>query len=268
VTFTLDSDNAAAEVDMGVRFNRGTSGGGEDAELRWVAASGLFRMLTQHTTATRAGLDVAKLQVAGSDVVETDGALAAAALKAARLYTFGANGATAYGVKLTLMGSAGAPSSGAHTAGELAIDSAGVLFACVVDGTPGTWQQVGKQDAARVVSIADASGSSAGATLDCTIQIKDAYGNNVAVATQIEIYLMDDVDGVADAGNVTAFSVPTGTLVRAVTANKVYRVKTNASGTAVIRVTNSIADTVYVLARPAPGSPVLDCGDSGAMVWS
>jgi hypothetical protein len=34
---------------------------------------------------------------------------------------------------------AGAPTTGAHVAGELYADSAGALFSCVTTGTPGTW---------------------------------------------------------------------------------------------------------------------------------
>jgi len=36
----------------------------------------------------------------------------------------------------------GAPTSGLHHAGELYVDSAGLLFYCTADGTPGTWHQV------------------------------------------------------------------------------------------------------------------------------
>ena len=37
---------------------------------------------------------------------------------------------------------AGAPTSGLHHAGELYVDSTGLLFYCTTDGTPGTWKQV------------------------------------------------------------------------------------------------------------------------------
>jgi hypothetical protein len=36
----------------------------------------------------------------------------------------------------------GAPTSGVHHRGELYVDSAGLLFYCSADGTPGTWHQV------------------------------------------------------------------------------------------------------------------------------
>jgi hypothetical protein len=37
------------------------------------------------------------------------------------------------------MDSAGPPASGAHLRGELVVDSAGNLYLCTADGTPGTW---------------------------------------------------------------------------------------------------------------------------------
>ncbi|MEJ7584088.1 MAG: hypothetical protein WKF43_08360 [Acidimicrobiales bacterium] len=36
----------------------------------------------------------------------------------------------------------GSPSSGAHSQGELVIDSAGDMFVCTAAGTPGTWRKV------------------------------------------------------------------------------------------------------------------------------
>jgi hypothetical protein len=45
-------------------------------------------------------------------------------------------------IRLAAAGTAGAPTSGLHHRGELYVDSAGVLFYCTTDGTPGTWKQV------------------------------------------------------------------------------------------------------------------------------
>jgi hypothetical protein len=39
-------------------------------------------------------------------------------------------------------GTAGRPTSGTHTKGELYIDSAAALFVCAASGTPGTWRKV------------------------------------------------------------------------------------------------------------------------------
>ena len=41
--------------------------------------------------------------------------------------------------------STGAPKTGAHQLGELYVDSAGVLWICTLNGTPGTWVKVGSQ---------------------------------------------------------------------------------------------------------------------------
>jgi hypothetical protein len=75
------------------------------------------------------------------------------------LYGYGVNGATGVtgnsttGVgavlsgglaplRLTPSGATGAPAAGAHTAGELYVDSNGDLFYCTAAGTPGTWIQL------------------------------------------------------------------------------------------------------------------------------
>jgi len=266
-SFTLDQDNAGAGANGQLRQNRGSTDA-EDAAVEWDETNDRWRSLSQHTTRTLCPHEASSFIVAGTAIIDTGGTIVAAGISATRLYTFGANGGTAYGVKLVLGGAASAPTSGAHTAGELALGSDGSFHVCTADGSPGTWQQVGKQDNTRVISIANASGASATNPLDCTIQVKDQFGNNVAVETLLEVHLMDDAGDVAYAANVTAVSVPTGTIGLAVTANKVYFLKTNASGTAVLRVTNSIADDVFVKVRQAPGSPALSATDEGKMTWS
>jgi hypothetical protein len=45
-------------------------------------------------------------------------------------------------LKLNPKGTAGKPTSGAHTKGEIYLDSAGTLFVCTANGTPGTWRKV------------------------------------------------------------------------------------------------------------------------------
>ena len=58
---------------------------------------------------------------------------------------FGGGGASFEGgraqLKLVAASSRGRP-SGAHTKGEIYMDSAGALFVCVKGGTPGTWRKV------------------------------------------------------------------------------------------------------------------------------
>jgi hypothetical protein len=45
-------------------------------------------------------------------------------------------------LKIVPKGSVGKPTSGAHTKGEVYMDSAGALFVCMAGGTPGTWRKV------------------------------------------------------------------------------------------------------------------------------
>lgn len=265
-TFTLDSDNAGAGASQQVRFNRGSTDA-EDAAIEWDETNDRYNLRKQHTTNTLAPVNASEVQVGGTAAIESDGDLAAASIATDQLYTFGANGNPANGVKLTPAGSTGAPAAGAHTAGELHVDSAGKVFVCTANGTPGTWQQVGKQDGVLVPSVGDGS-ASAGNPASCTIQIKDGFGNNVTQATLLIVNLMDDSNGAAFAPNTSGFSVSVGTLVRTITANKTFVCKTDANGTLTFGVTNSIADNVSVLIEPAPGSPALDCQDTGALAWS
>jgi hypothetical protein len=45
-------------------------------------------------------------------------------------------------LRIVPKGSAGKPTSGAHTKGEIYMDSAGTLFVCTANGTPGMWKKV------------------------------------------------------------------------------------------------------------------------------
>jgi hypothetical protein len=45
-------------------------------------------------------------------------------------------------LRIVPKGSAGKPTTGTHTKGEIYMDSAGTMFVCTVDGTPGTWRRV------------------------------------------------------------------------------------------------------------------------------
>jgi hypothetical protein len=45
-------------------------------------------------------------------------------------------------LKLAPSGTAGKPTAGAHTKGELYMDSTATLYVCTVAGTPGTWRRL------------------------------------------------------------------------------------------------------------------------------
>lgn len=267
-TFTLDSDNAGAEADQDILFNRGSTDA-EDAAIRWVAASDLFRFLTQNSTATRAKVDAAGYQVAGSDVLDTSGDLVAAAISTTLLYTFGANGATPYGILLTPSGSSGAPGSGTHAKGELAIDTDGVLWICTTAGTPGTWKRSGSSTNLQVVSIPDGSGL-ATANIDITIQVVDIDGNSLSGVYYLIVGAYDDTDGAALAANATISVPSTGSKVRddhfqGTSSAKVILCKTNSSGQLGLRIVNTIADSVYIIAQAGPQSRFLNCQDVGTI---
>ena len=265
-TWTLDQENEGAGASQQVRFNRGSSDA-EDAALEWHEGDARFNARAQHDTATLAPLNTAALLVGGATVIATDGDLEAGALAADQLYTFGANGSTPNGLRLTPAGAGGAPSGGAHAAGELHVDSAGVLYVCTGAGTPGTWTRVGKQDQMVVADVGNGAGSAGGA-LTFSVQLRDASGGALALAALLRVRLMADVDGAADAPNTSSVSATVGSIVRTLAADVDLVCKTDAAGLLTLSVTNSIAGTVYALVAPAPGSPALDCRDMGALVWS
>ncbi len=265
-SFTTDNDNAAgAGADQQYRCERGTDDA-EDAALEWDETNNRWNVLKQHSTRTACPLNASALMVAGSDVLDSSGDLVAAAIKTTLLYVFGANGATPYGVKLTPGGGA-APAGGAHTVGELAVDTNGIIYVCTGAGTPGTWIQIGKQDARAVLSVGNGAAAAPGAAT-CTIQVVDGSGDNKAATQIFDVYLMNDDEGAAEAGNCGAFTVTTGSAVRTITADKIYRVKTDANGTLVFTVTNTIPDSVYVLCLPAPGTGVVNCVDHGTLTFT
>lgn len=266
-SLTIDQDNSGAGVDLQLRFNRGSSDA-EDATLMWDEANDRFVLATQHSTLTAAPLKVASLLIGATTVLDTSGKLAAAAINASALYVFGANGATAYGVRLTAAGSSGAPSSGAHTKGELHIDSGGVLYVCTADGTPGTWYRAANQTTSvYVVSIGDATSGSS--PVNCTLQIKDLAGANAAQVEFVELGVYQDSDGAADASDATIDNSPvTGTFVRWITTNKRAVYKTDASGTLTVDVTFTTPGSCYVIAAATARSRCLDCSDIATVTKS
>lgn len=277
--FVTDNDNAGAGVDGGLRHNRGTSGGGEDAAVRWVEASVLWRLLAQHTTGTLAALDVLKLLIGGTEIIDDAGKLLQAAIDATTAYDFAL-------LRITPSGSSGAPSSGTHSKGELAIDTNGVIYVCTADGTPGTWSVIGNQatalsagvvtttalsdaiaDTLPVVDMPDVSGG--GASLTLALQIKDKQGANLAEAVYVQVGVYADADAAAEASGQTISNSPTaGSFIRWVSTDKVAVYKTSAAGLLQVAISLPSPGTVYALAAPTTGSRALDCSDKATVTRS
>jgi len=91
---------------------------------------------------------------------------------------------------LTPAATPGAPTAGAHSAGELYVDSHGVLFQCTTAGTPGTWVPVVTTGA---LSLGEANAASA------TTSVTTSVGIGLAGATSA-----DGGDGVAGTDTSTA----------------------------------------------------------------
>lgn len=261
-SFTLDSDNAGAGADTQYRANRGSTDS-EDAALEWDETNDRWNVLEQHTTGTACPINASEIQVAGTAVIESDGDLAAASIAADQLYVFGANGSSPYGVRLTASGSSGAPASGTHAVGELALDTNAVLYICTSDGTPGTWKKLGDSsfsylDEMLQVTMDNPTG---GSPQDVTIQIKDREGNNLSEVVYLEVGVWDDADGGTEATNATIAVGGSGTLVRSVSAGKRLVCKTDSSGELIITVTDGTTESVYLTAAASHRSHMLDCTD-------
>lgn len=81
---------------------------------------------------------------------------------------------------------------------------------------------------------------------DVTIQLKDIAGANVAAKTVARVWLSDAAAGAptASAPDV-GFTVQTGVLLAAITANKVLDVISDATGVIVVRIDHAGADTTW-----------------------
>lgn len=262
--FVIDQDNASTGVDVSIAFNRGSSG--NDATLLWDHSETRFEITTDGSTL--AGINCGGVLISGVSTITSGGKLAIAAIDSSLVYEFAAGG-----LKIEPNGSSGAPASGTHADGELYFDSNHVLWVCTADGTPGTWKRAGDLSISGVfqVSIGDSSGASP-RTVD--VQVKDRAGNNVAEEVYLQIGVYEDAEGADVATNATITDVPTGTEIAngqhegSVESTKKKIVKTNSSGLVQIEVTNGTAETVYLLAEPAPRSACLDCRDIGTVVTS
>jgi len=93
------------------------------------------------------------------------------------------------------------------------------------------------------VSVVDATGNAG----TCTIQVKDAAGNNLAERFLIRTWIADAEYSEPDPQ--TDYSVSTGELMRELEADADYEVISDASGTVVMDIATSGAKTVYCMAE-------------------
>ena len=239
----IDADNEGAGVDMAVRFNRGTDGGGEDAELEWDEANDRFNLAEKHTTGTLAKLNLLELLISGTKLLDADGAAKVAA--------------------------AVAGDGLAHAAGVLSV---GVDDSTIeIDTDKGrlkdggiTTQKLGDTlaDDLAFISVPDASGPN---PQTITIQAQDAQGNNLAEVVYLEVGVFDDADGQTEATNATIADGGAGSFLDAISANKRYRAKTDSSGQLQVQITDGTPETAYVLAGPTRRSGRLNCEDIGTV---
>lgn len=243
--FTLDADNAGAGADQQIRFNRGSTDA-EDAAVEWDETNDRLNALKQHATKTLCPLNASALQIGGTTLVDAAGAAKVTAAVA--------------GEGLT------------HSAGVLAVNPDGSTLEINTDqvrvkdgGVTAAKLSDALADKLAQVSISDASGAS---PRTVTVQILDVQGNSLAEVVVLQVGVYQDEYGAATATNATIAVGATGTLIKAVTANKELICRTDSAGALTLTITDATLETVYVLARATVRSKLLDCSDKGTVTIS
>lgn len=72
-SFILDADNASTGADQQVRFNRGSTDT-EDAAVEWDESNDRFNFRKQHSTSTQSPINASAYQVAGTALLDSNGA--------------------------------------------------------------------------------------------------------------------------------------------------------------------------------------------------
>lgn len=242
-SFTLDSDNAGAEVDQDYRANRGSTDA-EDAALRWDASDDRWQALEQHTTGTRCPVDASEFQVDGTAALDSDGAAKVAAAVA------GGGLAHAAGVLSVNVDD----STIEIDTNVVQVKDGGITAAMLADAVADKLVQV---------SIPDANGAN---PQTVQLQMLDRQGNNLAEVCYVRVAVYDDADGTTAAVNATIATGAAGSTVRSEVATKDLVCKTDATGALDIAVTDGVSETVYLLAQPTTRSRTLDCADIGTVV--
>ena len=87
-------------------------------------------------------------------------------------------------------------------------------------------------------------GAEAADAIPLTIQVKDEWGNNVTAVHELTLSLLTSAAGVDFTANTYTVAATTGKLATVVT-NKLFRVLTDATGLAVVTVTNAGVVTCF-----------------------
>lgn len=72
-SFIIDADNAGAGADTQVRFNRGSTDA-EDAAVEWDETNDRFNFRKQHSTSTQSPINTSAVQIAGTALLDSNGA--------------------------------------------------------------------------------------------------------------------------------------------------------------------------------------------------
>jgi len=135
--------------------------------------------------------------------------------------------------------------------GEIDVESGGALKVAGTDVTASLGATAGKAaDASFVV------GSEAGNVINVAIQLKDADGEDLAARANVYAYLSDDANGDSIAGTAPDGGVAIGTdgIADPITAGKSFRLGSEADGDIDLNITESGADTWYLVVVLPDGS--------------
>lgn len=240
----LDNDNAGAGADCFLKAERGSSNA-EDACVQWDAANARWVFRSQDATLTRCPIDASSLLIAGTTMVDSNGAAKVTSVVA--------------GDGLT------------HSSGVLAvnpdnasIEISGDALRVKAAGVSATMLSDAVADSITQISIPDASGAS---PRTITIQAKDLQGNNLSEVVYFAVGVFDDADGATLSVDAAIAVAGLGTLIRSLTTSRELVVKTDANGQIQVSITKSPGGgTYYVIASPTRRSKWLSCADIGTVV--
>lgn len=117
------------------------------------------------------------------------------------------------------------------------------------------------------VSFSVAAGASNVCILTGTI--KDRLGATIAGVRELEVYISEAATGVGVTADTysTGASITTGTIVAALTANKVWRLLTNSSGVFAISITDTAKPADQYLVAVNPVTRALNVSAASAALW-